>query len=291
MKQLLTISAVVISMSAGAQVIPNADLENWTIDSGTEDPADWATLNVFELVSGTAPVTKVTDAHSGDYAARIETLAFDTDNDGENDTIAGLMFLGELDVFNNIQKNGIPCTQRPDSITAWYKYAPVNNDQCVFRAIVSKWDAANHARIILAQGEFYGSEPQSSYKRLSVGLDYSSTETPDTLYIVFLSSYLDASPGSVLWVDDLSAVSVSTAGIPEATVQEPLLYPNPADRSAQFVTGRTETVHLYNPLGEEVATISAGAFVPLTIPTKELESGVYLLRTDSGMTKRLTVRH
>lgn len=69
-----------------AQVIPNADMEAWADSVSFEEPIGWGTTNPF----GVTTVSKTTDAHSGQFAALLESKSV------LGITIAGIMATGVI---------------------------------------------------------------------------------------------------------------------------------------------------------------------------------------------------
>jgi len=115
------ISCVALCLNAYAQTeLDNLGLETWTTsDSERYEEPDypWKTANFgvdFDLLATTNPVTKVTDAHSGDYAAKMEsaTIFFTF--------TAGALWTGDFEInlndFAKSAKFGVPYEGTPTNL-------------------------------------------------------------------------------------------------------------------------------------------------------------------------------
>jgi hypothetical protein len=291
-KQLLLIGTVAISSFATAQSLTNGNFEAWTVNGTYEEPDGWVTLNIYSFVTGgQIPVTKTTDAHGGLYAARVETITTDLEGDGSADTIPGIIYCGVLQLGSEDEGLGIPFAARPDSLTGWYKYAPVAGDTCLIDVTLSKWNGTS--RDIIGTGTFSSSAAVADFTRISVPIEYASSITPDTMAFVVLGSAGDLPiPGTAIWVDDFSFITNSTASVipkaPEAPIR---VYPNPARDVLNVVLAEDATIHIYNALGKEVDALKGNGSKTVTIATSGYDNGVYLLKTDTGIVQRFVVKH
>lgn len=291
-KQLLLIGTVAISSLATAQSLTNGGFESWTTVGTYEEPNGWATFNIVSGFSGMpVPTTKLTDAHSGMYAARIETIAADFDGNGITDTLPGIIYNGTLDLASSDPAIGTPFTARPDSPIGWYKYAPVNVDMFMVQVMLSKWNGTSREDI--AMGTLSGSSAVTDFMRMSIPLEYGSATTPDSMAVMVVASSGDQPvPGTVIWVDDLSFVMNSTASAAPQPSEVPIrLYPNPARDVLNVVLADDATIHVYNALGKEVDILKGNASKTVTIVTSAYDNGVYLLKTDAGIVQRFVVKH
>jgi len=296
MKHLLTIGTVAMTaISLNAQTISNGGFENWVDQGGYEEPQSWGTLNFFTLLGAPAGTTQTSDAHSGDYAAKIETTTFDVDSDGLDDTLPGVVFLGEFDLMGGDVVIGAPFTNRPDSLIGWYKFTTTGTDDAFFVEVaLTKWNSQNNISEVVATIEYNGTTEWSEYTRLALPLVYSNGEIPDSVQIaVSTDGGSTFTPGTTVWVDDLSFVTNSAAALPEhtssiATIQ---YYPNPANQSMTIVAPKNTVIHVYNALGMEVETVKAAASEKTMLSTANYRNGVYFLKAESGELERFVVQH
>jgi len=171
--------------------ISNSGFEDWSNVQYFEDPDGYNTTNILNYFEGYPPnVTKSTDAYSGSYALRLETI-----NTSYGAT-AGAAFIGqpEEDTF----VGGMPYDERPDSLTGYVKYNVNSNDTAYVAAIFKKFGFP----IGIGFGQFTGVENDFQY--FSVPVDwYAPIISPDTLAIVLMSSSIFTTPvaGNVLTVD------------------------------------------------------------------------------------------
>lgn len=226
-----------ITMTINAQ-IPNPGFENWT--SG--DPDGWVTSNVFP--AGLINVTQTTDNHSGSSALRGEVVDF------FSTPMAPVIQSGP-------GGTGFPVSEQFYSFELYYKFTSVGGDK--FSVNVALEKEGNP----IAQGAVALPATVSSYTRLTVPLNYTTTDVPD-LAIIQISitgpvTGVDVHLGSVMFVDDL-LLSLSTGtentSVPDLTGK---CYPNP---SADFlniplsenVQGEV-TLIVLNTYGAEVKNI------------------------------------
>lgn len=156
--------------------VPNFSFENWLTATG-EDPSAWTTdnSNFFLVTNDTATVTKTTDAHSGNLAARIATIE-----------IAGEVFKADLDYNHSI-------SFIPEGISFHYKYAPSGVD--TVRLMV---DFLNNGQQV--GGYYYEfTQSQATYTQIAENLSFMGT--PDSVVIQIRGG---ENTGTVLILDDLS---------------------------------------------------------------------------------------
>lgn len=212
---------------ANAQSFPNGGFENWTNHTVYEDPQYWTSMNIFSMFGADQTVLKSTDAHTGTYAVKLATSVSDIGNDGEMDTIPGIAILGDVDLISGTGSAGHPFVHRPDSLVGWYKLISPDNTPFQLKLISSKWDLGSGSQEMIGNASFEG-QPSSNYIRFSIPIDYLSTEAPDTLQVYLINSANETVVGNEVYLDDLSFVYNSTAGIEEQNVRIQM-YPNPAN--------------------------------------------------------------
>lgn len=206
----------------GAVGAPNSNFETWTTVESLE-PDNWWTPN-FALINQTPCVTQSTDAHSGNYALRIENILT-----ASGDTIG---FASNGNFVNNNFNGGMAIVQNPIKVTGYYKYSPVANDTALVGVFISKYDPTFNISVQLDSG-LVKLPAASNYTYFEVPLYYNGFPIADSLNITFVSGNFqnDTSllvPGSVLLVDDIE-VFYNPVSVEEFSFQKPLnVYPNPA---------------------------------------------------------------
>ena len=182
--------------------IPNGDFEEWTMLTYT-DPAGWSSGNAISAVTHSERMCEpTTDAHSGDYALKMETVYLNILDDN-----AGVITTGQIGV--NTLSGGFPVQAAPTVIQGYYKYQPVGSDQGQLLVICSKWDDEQGTRD--QQMRFFALPAANEYTFFSDTLHLGDMEV-DTVNIVVASGWLlgaeNAPPaGSVLYLDDLWLVN------------------------------------------------------------------------------------
>lgn len=280
-KKLLIAGFVCLGTFANAQQVPNGTLEAWT-DSGMgyEDPDGFQTLNFFSLLGAPVSVAKTTSSHQGTYAAQITAVSADLGSGPQ--TFPGVMALSA-----DGNASGIPYTFRPDSVVFWYKYNPVNGDMgsAVIQLTLNGNDVAN--------GTYAFTTAQSTWKRASAAFTYSSSSTPDTLNIGFITGTASPQDGSSLTIDDIQIVFNSGAGVAEyVSIKQVAAFPNPANESVQVAIANGQTMTVYSATGSVIETLNASANGQNTmINTRNYAEGIYLVKSEDGSATRFVVKH
>lgn len=213
MKRIVTLitTSLLITGYAYAQdpATPNAGFENWTQVGSRYDPNDWSNLNPSTYILGVYTCTRASgvDKHSGNYAIKLQTKSvfFQTAN--------GVATTGKLLTTAPYGVNGgLPFTNRPDSISGWFKYTPAGTDSGFVQfALYAAGDTVGFVRFETGQ---YAT---TTYTRFSAPVVYLSAATPDTA-LWLLSSSRAANPviNSTLYLDDLELIYNPTCNAPEA---------------------------------------------------------------------------
>jgi len=232
---------ILFSVSAWSQdSLLNRNLENWVYDAGGdyyEPVAPWATVNTASKLGPAAPVTTFREevkVHSGQYAAKMVSGVFLLL------PVAGILALGEFDntVTDPSQalKLGMPFTDRPTRFQGYYQYYPVDGDSAAIVCQLFRHNGTSSEMIGQAAEFVYDSI--TSYAFFDFEMEYTSTDAPDTIEIVFTSSaggsnFLAAS-GSTLYIDDVSLVYGSNLVMPLMPEFGIRHYPNPATDQLYF---------------------------------------------------------
>ncbi len=179
---LLVISSWLLLFSQ--QQIPNGNFENWT---GGE-PDSWNSIST---------VNQTTDAFQGSYAANLSSVSI------LGQFIPGLVTLGNVDVANQTLTGGTPYADRPDGVSFFFKYLPSGVDTMFFFAYLTRWNDITLLADTIGMTGYMNSDTYNIYTRIDLPFIYNSTEIPDTLNIIFLSSGFSGNSGSSLLIDSL----------------------------------------------------------------------------------------
>lgn len=190
MKKTLLLAAACASLSmAGAQTtIKNGNFENWNSVS-FDQPDGWKTAR--DENPEAASVTKTTDGHTGS-AIKLETVDFK----GE----------AQFGFFTNSGGNpiegegGEPYSQKPTTISGYYKCNIVEGDSAIFLVIFKKQGAILDMKLI----KFAGTK--TSFTQFSLPLNLSAT--PDSVVIAAASGNVEEGDnppvGSTITFDDIT---------------------------------------------------------------------------------------
>lgn len=262
-------------LKAQQDTISNGGFERWETFSTYSDPGNWYTLNQLTNV-GYDPTTTVTsDAHSGNSAARLETKS------GPSNDLPGLLTSGQImDNHYNVDMNRAKYgfKSRPESISFYYKSAPVSGDSCSMIMALTKWDNTGKKADTIAKASVRIGTTDTVYTYKEIRFTYFSGAIPDSALILFSSSYNGYAPivGSVFCVDDVK-LNYTTSGINEIKVEsKPTVYPNPASQRIFVDHVVPVSLKLYDGRGkymlgsEEYSTLNS-------INISELNVGLYFL--------------
>ncbi len=226
----LILSFLVVSAMAQTQ-IPENGFNNWTPSSMNTyfEPSGgwWTTLNPLKSLGGPVTVSYTTDAHSGEFAAQLETKQWG------DFLISGLLASGDFIMTEPFIQQGQPFTERPFKFKGWYKYSPVNGDSAGIVAILTKFNTSTGQKDTLAKAIRAIISDVQTYTEFEIDFDYSITGiNPDTIIIVFTSSgdggNFQGQVGSTLLIDDIFleySSGLQESLLPEFTVNA---FPSPA---------------------------------------------------------------
>jgi hypothetical protein len=287
-----------------AQQLPNSDLEEWTLFPSSnalfkdyEEPSGgvWSSGNGVAHIAPNSipPTTKTTDAHSGQFAARLETQTV------FGQIASGSLFTGrfELDLGNprNSAKLGVPFSALPMRFRGWYKYQPVNGDSCSVNCELTRWDTQSQQRVTIARARSVYRDAAATWTEFDLPLQYSVQGVlPDSITMSFASSagaeFLKGVQGSTMHIDDLSLV------YDPVSVHEPV---DPEGSEFQLIQ-RDGLVHLisssslryraqaYDLMGR-IIPCSEGASV-ITFNTSEYRHAVLFIMIEDLQTHSVTIR-
>lgn len=281
---LATFGALILSWSANAQTQPmNANFENWeTITVGSNsypEPNDWNTANECTVILNVASVTKSTDAYSGSFSARLESL----DGPGQTIVINGVLTTAQMICLaaSGGQEGGSAYTDDilPDSIVGYYKYAPANGDsaysQIMFLANNDQ-DTISYTRVNFTQNV-------STWTRFSAPITPASgTNDPEKLSLFFSSSWGDGSQGdaeigSVFFIDAVEFVFLPESVNEVYNAEGWDVYPNPVsdDLTVKGNIGKGGYMEVLDITGKQVKFVQLHS-ENSTIDMSDLVAGVYL---------------
>jgi hypothetical protein len=220
-----------LATPAPAQTFSNSNLDTWVLRNNVEAPANWQTTDDFfsDLLGGPLPfslgtITKTTDAQSGPFAAKLETV----NNPLLMDNIPAFLILGTNVTFRNGMPGGTPFVGRPAQVQFHYKLTGAGARADSAQVLVWLTRRGSHGTEIVALAEQV-LPPAASYTQLTMPLDYISASPSDSLHIFFSSgTSTTLTAGTALYVDNISLSGTATA-TQHAQLQAAVsVYPNPS---------------------------------------------------------------
>ncbi len=237
MKKLMTLlfTFFAIASAISQTVVPNGEFESWTDEYHI---LDWDGLNYDGGILNFHTFSRTEDAHSGDYAAQVETI-----NHTLIGNLPGIAFTGNIAfdpvTFEYSFDVGVPVEGRPSSLKGFYKYNPAGGDTMAIVIAMFRWNETQNDLDSIGGGVFFTGNTVNQYTEFEAPIQYfDPTLEADTMYIMMFSSLDSYHPGSVLKVDDLTLNYGAVGGIElvaENTVVS--IYPNPV---AEILNVETE---------------------------------------------------
>ncbi len=242
----------------------NGSFENW-ITSNTSKPQNWATAGDI--------VFQTTDVHSGSFAVQMNTISY------------GGPYVSPSYICNGTfppnygPQGGRPYSLMTDTLCGWYKFAPVGVDSATVYISATQNTA-------VVGGAVLGLPAAATYTFFSI--PFSSFSQPDTLLVLFASSYgntLPSNVGSVLKVDDIYLKS-SAVGIPVLNWNvfgKVQLYPNPSNVDCWMEFDNNENAPIIMTVTDELGKVVSENIITESghhrehIDTSVLEKGVYVV--------------
>jgi hypothetical protein len=264
-----------------AQQILNGGFEENYVDSvftiGVLRPINWD----FGWVPDDCwvPLGSLTDdSNSGDWALKLETIGCGWGNyagvASTNPEISNPLSYPEAvaHIIND----------RPDQISLYYKFSPINNDTALVRALLfnypdtvtfaNDWDYLSHIDTI-AFLTYNISEASNDYSQLVINFEYESADIPAYISVSIFSDkktaaipiILNATPGTTLWVDDVELIYLSTSVENLITANDVKLFPNPV----------ADNFRVEVPGNEEIQSITVIDYSGRVVKNLVLRNGMY----------------
>lgn len=276
MKNIITATLFMsLSIFTFAQSLPNPDFESWP----DEEPEFWNTPNPYTASLFVITVEKSTDAYSGDYSTKLETM----DLLGGVYQVPGLITLAQFSVdFATASfsiSGGLPLQENVSKLTGMYKYQGAEGDSASVLIYNFKRDDEGTIDTIGMGIGFLNDATQ--WTPFTVNMENLNYHVPDTFNVIIMSSAgMEFKTGSVLYLDSL-AIETNTGIINLGGDQiDVAVYPVPSANYVNFETSSIEKnrlISIYNMVGKLINTyeFSDGK---TKVSIKELPSGLYTYR-------------
>lgn len=256
--------------------IPNAGFESW--NSG--EPDNWVTDNASPYIA----VTQSSNVYSGISAARGEVITV-------GPTLVSPFIQG------GTAGTGIPIAARYATTQLYYEFAPVSGDRFSLNVVFYKNGNP------IAVGAVAAPASVSSYTLISVTMNYSTIDIPDTAIIQISingPTGNDYHLGSVMYVDEVSFTAPLGMHDDLAPFSIGESYPNPCHDFMEIPIRSTNSVpiqvKIYDSQGRQVKNAASNYFTSgesnLRISTSDLEDGLYfytITSSDFSLTREFSV--
>ncbi len=201
MKRIITLLlGIYLSIFLYAQntQLENSGFEQWT---DLNHAQGWNTeINNNGLIVTTAE--RSSDAHSGSYAAKLETKRIIT-----NDIVPGMIQLGKLDIDHLVPIGGVPFNGgRPTGFSVYMKYQPVGGDSIVIFSYLYRKNTETNKIDTLGGSFMTITNTMNQYTEIIVPIYYIKDGEPDSINLGFFSSGFAPHEGSILYVDDVNLI-------------------------------------------------------------------------------------
>lgn len=225
MKKLLLAILGIASIGSAYSQLLNPGFEKLRTDG---KPANWGSIVLLPFVDSSTPCIVDSafyfaskDAHNGKFALEMR-----------NASCNGI-YLGTaraMSTDTTYFAAGVPFTDRPGYFTFWYKFKSVGNDTAVAHIWMYNDNSSN-----TVIDQWISLSASSSYKPVSVSLNYLEPESPSFVEITFAteSDRSRAHYGSQLIVDDLEMRNFPLAAV-KLSAALVKCYPNPVKDEVHF---------------------------------------------------------
>jgi hypothetical protein len=243
--------------------VPDPSFEAW--DAFTvENPENWYTLNTLLAAANLDNVFKSNDAHSGNFAAQLNSIASPINGD----TIQGILSLGAIDLDAPNPFIPAPYNATPTGFNGYYKYTGSNGDNGALQLVFLK----NGNPVGSVTETFINQSTYTAFSSPIILLD-----TPDSLVILTSSGN---NPGSTLLLDDLTFTG-GNVDLEEFASMNVSMYPNPTTHVVYFNAQGTYAYEIMDLTGKTLISESnLNSATEVNIDT--LLSGSYLVRIISN---------
>ena len=252
MKRIFTLSiSFLFAFILNAQTQPlNASFENWENAEVGEKPVSCEVAN--KDFGWGVTIETVTKGTSNNQEGNAHPVLTTTSLNGTS--IPGILTLGTLGFDLATESvsitGGMAYTERPTELKGYYKYNPAGTDT----AIAAIWLLKGTTPDTIGGGAVYFTTPVSEWTEFTVNIEYISTDTPDTLNIVFTSSLTEGVENSSFEVDNIS-LTTTTTGITSVLDKNSInISPNPATSyfNVNYTSAQASEVKIHNTVGQVV---------------------------------------
>jgi len=263
--------------------MPNPGFENWSATWPNNRPLNYNTIDTVGMHSA----FKTTDKFSGNYALKVMSL--DTMLFGiYNVKFPGVATFGRIHLDGTVDK-GIPFTEKPDNLRGYYKYLPTNTDTMNVIVYFWKYNAVLQKKDTLGGAVLDTSATISTYTYfdLPIKWDSNSTETPDSMNIVLLSSTYVIQNHSSAFFDEFSFYYSPTGWAQPLDEILNDVYPNPVQDVLNLNNDTDSEVFIYSLTGKLIMNRKL-AEPNYLLDVSLLPHGAYILKVQNAHKVRVS---
>lgn len=295
MKKITTTFALLLLLTgyAGAQQqIANAGFESWDTIGDYTQPSKWFTLNPLTTFGYDPSTTISSDAHSGNFAVLLESLA------GPNSNLSGVLCTGPILTPNlqpDFSKMKVPFTSKPQALEVYFKSFPEPGDTCIMAMYLTRWNMALQKTDTIAEAGIRFGDTVGVYTLASSAFEYSSPLPPDSMFIIISSSADGFNPtvGSKLLLDDFHLTY--TTGLSDVNAVQFSVYPNPANTKLVIESEESEgIISLYSIMGTLVLQQNMDA-KQTVLDVSGVADGMYMMMVQSAdgvqTSRKINIQH
>lgn len=243
--------AIIISITAfGQQQVENPGFELWEeygFGPDTLEPVNWNSLKSSDggnFINKVIPITleRSEDAHSGDYSVKLRNdtiLIFVAPGTMTNGRVHATLPPSDAYVYtiDSLPEFNTPFTDKPDSLSAWIKFFPQENDIAHVMAVLHS-DTAKIADSTQTNWIAFASidvpVQVDEWTQFIVPFQYLNTNTPEyILFAIYAGDAVNSKPFSEMYLDDIELIYHETG-----------IYDKPEDMLTLSVSGNDLMLYL-----------------------------------------------
>jgi hypothetical protein len=294
------------AFSLKAQQILNGGFEETYIDTvytpNVLEAMHWKYGSSNSLDCGVPLGSLTSESNNGDWALKLETIL-----------CGGHVYPGIITTSFNFQSFIYPeivahfLNDRPDQISFYHKFSPINNDTAFVRVLLFNYPEVvplpNYFPWIhvdtVAYTEFHITESADIYTQLTVNFEYENADIPAYIRVIFSSfKNIGVTPiqygniGTTLWIDDVELVYLPTSIHNLISSGDVTLFPNPvAEHFSIDLPGNT-TINSVSILDFSGRVVNIPASKNGMYSLNGLSTGMYFVQieTDKGSVVKKVVK-
>lgn len=258
-----------VGFSNQNQPMPNADMENWTIQSRIK-ASSWVSRDDVQGNTNNM-VHLITNAQSGSYAIKLSNIP--------GQEYGRLRSGTQLNNFNP----AFPVNYRAEKLYGYYQFNPGANDTLVVR--VAMFLSGNQ----IGYGEYRIGNPNSNYELITAPIVYFQAGTPDSCLIecVIQNDSQSIPSNAFVLLDNFSFdaiyVPIQELGINVPDATELSIYPNPThDKITIEHITQPLLIFISDYTGKEIERIHTQD-TEITIDLSDQPTGVYYIHASPSI--------